>query len=174
MLKDRYIKYKYEKEFAEHFKDNCDCDLTDGGKGRCLYGQYLEESIDAEEFLKAIGDEYYDLQYGTFIRTITDDVAVVIGVIRIAGIIYLKLDREVILDRKDISKKANILPCDKIKKHSNILKKLVQIGDIANGNQIIDIKDGILFYGHWGNERIIGEVKELLTRNNYDNDVVLS
>ena len=117
---------------------------------------------------------YYDLQYGTFIRTITDDVAVVIGIIKIAGIVYLKLDREVILDRKDISKKSNVLPFDKIKKHSNILKELVQIGDIANGKQIIEIKNGILCYGHWGDRRILGEVNELLTRNNYDSGVVLS
>lgn len=174
MIKEKYIKYKYEISFNLHLRNDCDCDLTDGGRGLCIFGQYLEKLITAEEFLKTVGDKFYELQYGTFIRTITDDVAVVIGISKIYEKIYLKLDREVIIDIDDINKKSNMISCDKVSRYSNKLKELVQVGDIANGKQIIKIEDEKLYYGYWGDQYILGEVNELLTQNDYDRHVLLN
>lgn len=173
-VKRKYIEYEYENKLNLHVIEHCDCDLTDGGKGICIYGQYLEKSITAEEFLKEIGDQFYELHSGTFIRNFTGDVAIIIGITKISRTIYFKLDRDVILDVKNINNKSNMIPYNQIRKCSNRLKDLVEVGDIANGKQIIKIKDGVLYYGHWGDQRILGEVYELLTQNNYNNNAILS
>lgn len=41
----------------EHRKGNCSCDLTDGGNGFCIVGQFDEGVITTQEFLNEIFPE---------------------------------------------------------------------------------------------------------------------
>ena len=69
MLVNRYIDLKYEYGFYQHCNEYCSCDLSDGGKGLCNYGRYNDELISPQEFLEEYEDDFYDLKFGTFVRT---------------------------------------------------------------------------------------------------------
>ena len=92
MLVNRYIDLKYAYGFYEHFNEHCSCDLREGGQGLCNYGRYIDELISPEEFLQKYEDDFYDLKYGTFVRTDQDDIARIIGVEAESSKIFFILD----------------------------------------------------------------------------------
>lgn len=174
MFVDRYINLKYALELNEHIQGKCNCDLTQGGTGLCAYGRYFEGMISGNEFLTEIDDSFKELRYGTFIRTYLGDIARIIGVETLNQRIYFILDREIECYKNSEFKKINRIHIYDIDKHSNNLNELAQIGDIADGHQIIKIENDKIFYGYWGNEYISGEIKELLTKNDYLRHSVVS
>lgn len=174
MLIKRYIKFKYDDYIEEHIKGRCSCDLQEGGKGLCNTGRYLEGLITPKEYLKEIEDDFSDLKYGTFIRTSLDDIASIIGIEKIDYRLYFILDREIEFRIKDEYIRFNKIKVHDVERHSNDLKKLVQIGDIVNGHKIIKIDRDKLYYGYWGNEYISGDVQEVLTMKNYNRHSVLN
>lgn len=44
-----------KKQIEEHYKERCRCDLTPGGYGFCLAGQWLEGCISSEEVVELLG-----------------------------------------------------------------------------------------------------------------------
>lgn len=172
MLIDNYLKEKYWYEIYNHEKERCSCELKDGGQGICLIGQYLEGVITAREYLKVQNDELFNLEFGTVIRTRFDNLARIIGVEKFNNEIFFVLDRKVLNDSKDINSKSNKINVIQIDKHSNNLKDLVCVGDIANGKEIIRIENGKFWYGYFGNEYISGEITELLSKKDYKDKVI--
>lgn len=174
MLVNRYIDLKYEYGFYEHFNEYCSCNLREGGKGLCNYGRYIDELVSPEEFLQEYDDDFYDLKYGTFVRTDMEDIARIIGVEEETGKIYFILDREVERGFGEEIVKTNRIRDNNIDEHSNSLKDLVKEGDIVNGRKIIKIDKGRLWYGFYGDDYIKGPVKEVLTKKKYLKESVVS
>ena len=46
-----------EQLITEHNEEECNCDLTDGGMGLCLAGEYLESCRTLEDVLEDIDVE---------------------------------------------------------------------------------------------------------------------
>lgn len=167
MLVNRYIDLKYAYGFYEHFNEHCSCDLREGGQGLCNYGRYIDELISPEEFLQEYEDDFYDLKYGTFVRTDQDDIARIIGVEAESSKIFFILDREVERYSHEEIIKTNKIRDYNIDEHSNQLKDLVKEGDIVNGRKIIKIDNGKLWYGYYGDDYLKGPVREVLTKKKY-------
>lgn len=172
MIVDEYLKQKYDYGIYMHNKGMCTCDLSEGGKGLCLIGQYLTDIITAKEYLETVKDEFADLQYGTVIRTQFDDLARVINIEYFNNKIYFVLDRKVSNDFENIDSKSNKINTTYVEKHSNSLKDMVEIGDFANGRKIISKDKDKLWYGHWKNEYINGEVTELVSQKAYKEKII--
>lgn len=173
MLVNRYIDLKYEYGFYQHCNEYCSCDLSDGGKGLCNYGRYNDELISPQEFLEEYEDDFYDLKFGTFVRTDQDDIARIIGVEAESSKIYFILDREVEKCSGEEIIKTNRIRDNNIDEHSNELKDLVKEGDIVNGRKIIKIDNGKLWYGYYGDDYLKGPVQEVLTKKKYLKESVI-
>lgn len=165
MLIKRYIDLKYKDYFQEHLENECNCNLKDGEKGLCIYGRYIEGLITPQEFLEEIGDVYFDLQYGTYIRTDIGDIARIIGVVPFSYRTVFILDREIEYQERGVSSKTNKIMSHEVEKHSNQLKDLVEVGDIVNGYRIVKIEKDKFYYGYWGNEYVKGDIEEVITKN---------
>ena len=173
MLINRYIELKYEDEIQEHLENKCCCKLKEGEKGMCRCGKYIEGMVTPQEYLKDINDPFYNIQYGTYIRTELDDMARIKGVEKIGYKIYLILDRVVDMREGEGYAKTDRIRDYDIEKFSNNLKDLVKKGDIVNGHKILRIAEDKLWYGYFGNEFIHGDVKEVLTKKDYINRSIL-
>jgi len=44
-----------KKQIEEHYEERCRCDLTPGGYGLCLAGQWLQGCISSEEVVELLG-----------------------------------------------------------------------------------------------------------------------
>lgn len=176
MIISQYVKFKYKNEFNIHNIDHCTCDLTEGGKGLCIFGQYIEGNINEKELLETLKSKYSDLRYGTYIRTRFGDVARIINIVLHDDKVFFKLDREVRNNKETIDLKSNFILDNDINIDivSNELKEIVKVGDIVNGHKIIMIKEEKLYYGYWKNEYIQGDVEELLTSNDYNTNTIFS
>lgn len=174
MLIKRYIDLKYEMDFKNHMRNCCNCNLKEGENGLCNYGRYLEGLDTPQDFLKDIEDKFYNIKYGTFIRTDLDDIARIIGVDKINIKTYFILDKEVDVYTGREFIKTNKIGLYDIENHSNDLKDLVKIGDIVNGYRIIKIDGDKLYYGYWGDRHISGEIEEVLSKKYYLRDTVIN
>lgn len=172
MIVDEYLKQKYNYEIHTHNINMCSCDLSEGGKGLCLIGQYLNDVITAKEYLEVVKDKFANLQYGTVIRTELNDLARITNIETFDNDIFFILDRKVSNNLKDINSKSNKIRSSFIDNHSNCLKDIIEIGDFANGKKIIYKDKDKLWYGHWKNEFIDNEVTEVISKKDYEDKVI--
>lgn len=168
MLIKKYIDLKYGLWIQGHLDNKCSCDLKDGGKGLCTYGRYVEGLTTPEDFLEENEDKFYDLQYGTFIRTGLDDIARIIDVDIIGLNTWFVLDREVDRTINDELIRTNKIKEYNILQHSNDIKDIIQIGDIVNGHKIVMINNDKFYYGFFGDQYISGEIETVLSKKSYN------
>lgn len=45
-----------ETQTARHFSNNCNCDLTDGGRRLCTVGSWLESCITTDDLVEHLRD----------------------------------------------------------------------------------------------------------------------
>lgn len=174
MLIKKYIDLKYGLWIQGHLDNKCSCDLTDGGRGLCSCGRYVEGLETPEEFLEENNDRFLNLQYGTFIRTVLGDIARIIDVDIIRTNTWFTLDREVDRTLNDEVIRTNKIKEYHILRHSNDIKDIIEIGDIVNGHKIVMIKNDKFYYGFFGNEYIHGEIEDVLPKKSYFEHSIVS
>lgn len=56
-MKDDIAYNLLKKQIKDHEEGRCNCDLTEGGYGLCMAGQWLEGVISSEQVIKDLGGE---------------------------------------------------------------------------------------------------------------------